>query len=151
MKRILSVFVVALLALSLAACAAPAAPAEETGAPVSEATASPAATPEPTAEPTPSPTPEPVFTDISLSQDLFSRNKVMASVTGIRFSANYEAIVNLSITNNSTVPVTIALVPVMEAPSTGDVIVMPIFAFVLNVPSADTAAAPLAALDETRK
>lgn len=108
LKRIRFVFVAALLALSLAACAAPAAPAEETGAPVSEATASPAAAPEPTVEPTPSPTPEPVFTEIPLSQELFSRNKVIASVTGIRFSANYETIVDLSITNNSTVPVTIA-------------------------------------------
>ena len=49
-----------------------------------------------------------------------------------------------------TVPVTITLMPVTEAPSAGDVIAMPILAFVLNVPSADTSAAPLAAFDATR-
>ncbi|OPY07866.1 MAG: hypothetical protein A4E68_01570 [Syntrophaceae bacterium PtaB.Bin095] len=77
-------------------------------------------------------------------------------LTTNRFSVK-EANIPLTVTPISwlavlvTVPVTITLMPVMEAPSTGDVIVMPICAFVLNVLSADTAAAPLAALDETRK
>ena len=45
--------------------------------------------------------------DTSVNQELFSRNKVSASVTGIHFSANYEAIIDLSITNNSADPVTV--------------------------------------------
>ena len=106
LKRILSLFLAALLALSMFACAKTPAPAEETAAPA-EAAATATPTPEPTAEPTPSPTPEPVFVDTPLSQELFSRNKVTATVTGIHFSANYEAIVDLSIANNSTAPVTV--------------------------------------------
>ncbi len=108
LKRILSLALAALLALSLAACTKAPAPVEESAAPVVEAVATPSPTPEPTAEPTPSPTPEPVFVDTSVNQELFSRNKVTASVTGIHFSANYELIVDLSITNNSTDPVTVA-------------------------------------------
>lgn len=108
LKRILSLALAALFALSLAACTKAPAPAEESAAPALEAVATPSPTPEPTAEPTPSPTPEPVFVDTSVNQELFSRNKVTASVTGIHFSANYELIVDLSITNNSTNPVTVA-------------------------------------------
>ena len=108
LKRILSLTLAALLALSLAACTKAPAPAVESAAPAVEAVATPSPTPEPTAEPTPSPTPEPVFVDTSVNQELFSRNKVTASVTGIHFSANYELIVDLSITNNSTDPVTVA-------------------------------------------
>ncbi|MCE5190002.1 MAG: hypothetical protein LLF75_12595 [Eubacteriales bacterium] len=108
MKRILSLCIAALLLLSLAACANAAAPAQESAKPVSEATAAPTATPEPTSEPTPSPTPEPAFIETPLTQALFSRNNVAADVTGIRFSANYEAYADLSITNSSAVPVTIS-------------------------------------------
>lgn len=104
MKRILSLALAALLALSLFACAKSPAPAEATATPA-EATATP--TPEPTAVPTPSPTPEPVFVDTPLSQELFSRNQVALNVTGVHFSVNYEAIIDLSIVNNSSVPVTI--------------------------------------------
>lgn len=107
LKRILSLCAAALLALSLFACAPAPAPAEETAAPAQEPSATPAPTPEPTAEPTPSPTPEPVFIETTLSQELFSRNGVSARVTGIRFSVNYEAFVDLSVTNASSVPVTI--------------------------------------------
>lgn len=107
LKRILSISIAALLALSLLACAK-APEAAVAAEPAPETTASPAPTPEPTAEPTPSPTPEPVFSETPLSQELFSRNKVTASATGIRFSANYAAYVDLSITNASDVSVTIS-------------------------------------------
>lgn len=106
LKRILSLALTALLALSLFACAKSPAPAEATAAPAEEAT-TPSPTPEPTAVPTPSPTPEPVFVDTPLSQELFSHNQVTINVNGIHFSVNYEAIVDLSIANNSSVPVTI--------------------------------------------
>jgi len=106
LKRILALSLAALLALSLFACAKAPAPAEESAAPA-EAAATATPTPEPTAVPTPSPTPEPVFVETQLTQELFSRNKVSASVTGIHFSANYEAIVDLSITNGSADPVSV--------------------------------------------
>lgn len=108
LKRILSISVAVLLAFSFAACAKAQTPAEEAVSTAPEATASPSPTPEPTAEPTPSPTPEPVFFENTFTQELFSRNKVSASVTGIRFSVNYEALVDLSITNASAVPVTVS-------------------------------------------
>ena len=107
MKRFLAVCTLALLALSLSACASASAPAEATAQPTQEAAATAAPTPEPTAEPTPSPTPEPAFVETALSAQLFSRNKVTASVTGIRFSANYAAYIDLSIENGSNVPVSI--------------------------------------------
>jgi hypothetical protein len=105
LKRIFAVLAALLLLLSFTACSNTAAPVEETAAPAQEAAATAAPTPEPTAEPTPSPTPEPAFIETAVSQQLFSRNKVTATVTGIRFSANYAAFIDLSVENASNVPV----------------------------------------------
>lgn len=109
MKRLLSALIAVLVLLSLAACAAPAAaPAESplaTAAP--EATEAP--TPEPTAEPTPAPTPEPVFTETAMSKKLFSSGKVTATVTGVRFSEDYAAYIDLSIENASLSAVSLNL------------------------------------------
>ncbi len=107
MKRFLTVCTAVLLTLSLYACANTPATAEATAEPMLEATATAEPTPEPTAEPTPSPTPEPAFVETALSAQLFSRSKVTASVTGIRFSTNYAAYIDLSIENGSNVPVSI--------------------------------------------
>ncbi len=107
MKRFLAVCMLTLLALSLFACASASAPAEATAQPTQEAVATAAPTPEPTAEPTPSPTPEPAFIETALTAQLFSRNKVTAIVTGIRFSANYATYIDIAIENGSNVPVSV--------------------------------------------
>lgn len=107
LKRIFAAFASLLLFVSFSACSGATAPAQETPASTPEATATAAPTPEPTAEPTPSPTPEPAFIETEFSQQLFSRNKVTASVTGVRFSANYATYIDLSVENASNVPVSI--------------------------------------------
>ena len=107
MKRILSAAAALLLVCSLAACAA-APVTEQTPAPT-EAAATPTATPEPTPEPTPAPTPEPVFTEIALDQTLFSKEKVVIRVVGIRFSANYMTYIDLSVENTSTAAISLKL------------------------------------------
>ena len=68
-----------------------------------------APTPEPTAEPTPSPTPEPVFVETALNEKLFTSNKVTATVTSVRFSANHMTYVDLSIQNASAASVSLKL------------------------------------------
>lgn len=109
LKRILSICAAALLALYLSACANVPSPVKETPEPTQEAAATLAPTAEPTPEPTPSPTPEPVFQTAAVTQELFSRNRVSASVTGIRYSVNYAAYLDLSITNASAVPISVSL------------------------------------------
>ena len=100
-----------LAALMFTACAVAPAPAAETSAPAETAASvqEPSATPEPAAEPTPSPTPEPAFVTAALNEPLFSRLGVTVTATGIRFSANYAAYVDLSIENNSQSAVTLQL------------------------------------------
>lgn len=100
-----------LAALLFAACAAAPASAAET--PVAAETAAaaeePSATPEPTAEPSPSPTPQPAFVTTTLNEALCSLGGVTVTATGIRFSANYAAYIDVFIVNNSPSAVTLQL------------------------------------------
>lgn len=110
LKRLLAFYTAALLCFGLAACAeTPADSVDPTAEPTQAAAATAAPDAEPTAEPTPTATPEPAFIETELSQELFSRNQVTASVTGIRFSANYATYIDLSVTNDSAVPVSLQL------------------------------------------
>lgn len=110
MKRLLSALSAILLCLMLFACAAPAAP-EPTPTPLPTATpeTTEAPTPEPTQEPTPAPTPEPTFIETALDHTLFSAGKITVSVTGIRFSENNAAYVDLLIENASIASVSFQL------------------------------------------
>lgn len=106
LKRIAAIFIALLFLTSFSACSnTPTVPEGETPAPTKEAAATSVPTAEPSAEPSPSPTPEPAFIESDVSGQLFSRNNVTASITGIRFAANYAAYIDLSIENTSSVPV----------------------------------------------
>lgn len=106
MPRPASLTAVSLLVLSIlffcAACSAAPEPVE-TPLPTQTAAVTPESTaaPEPTPEPTPSPTPEPAFVNAALDAPLFARGGVAITATGIRFSANYAAYIDLAIDNNS--------------------------------------------------
>lgn len=101
MKRLTALLCALFLLFSLAACASAPEPAAETPLPTATAAATPAPTEEPTPEPTPSPTPEPAFVQTVLSEQLFARERVTVTATGVRFSANYAAYIDLSIENAS--------------------------------------------------
>ncbi len=109
MKRLTALLCALFLLFSLAACASAPEPAAETPLPTATATATPAPTEEPTPEPTPSPTPEPAFVQTVLSKQLFARERVTVTATGIRFSANYAAYIDLSIENASQQAVSLAV------------------------------------------
>lgn len=109
MKRLLSALIALLVLFSLAACAAPAPAPVETPAATAVVEATEAPTPEPTAEPTPAPTPEPVFTETAINERLFKSGNVTVAVTGVRFSENYMAYVDLSIENASGATVSLNL------------------------------------------
>ena len=109
MKRLIALICALLFLFSLAACSGAPEPAVETPLPTATATATPAPTEEPTPEPTPSPTPEPAFVEAALSEQLFQRERVTVTATGIRFSANYAAYIDLSVENASEQTVSLAM------------------------------------------
>lgn len=108
MKRLLSVLTAIVVLFSLAACASPVAP-EATPLPTAAPESTPAPTPESTPAPTPAPTPEPVFTETTLNETLFSKERVIIRAVGVRFSANYMAYIDLSIENTSGAAVSLKL------------------------------------------
>ena len=108
MKRILCAAFALLLALSAAACAAPAV-VEETPLPTATPETTAAPTQEPTPEPTPAPTPEPAFTETKIGETIFSAGKIRVSVTGVRHSANYMTYIDLAIENGATEAVSLQL------------------------------------------
>lgn len=109
MKRLTALLCALLFLFSMVACSKAPEPAAETPMPTATATATPAPTEAPTPEPTPSPTPEPAFVQTALSEQLFARERVIVTATGIRFSANYAAYIDLSIENASEQAVSLLL------------------------------------------
>lgn len=108
MKKCLALICVLLMTCSFACAKAPAPEAE--AVPVADTPApTQAPTPEPTPEPTPSPTPAPVVEEISLNEQVLRRQEMEVTVTALRFSKNYTIEADLSITNLTKGPVSVAL------------------------------------------